>query len=111
MSQDLSVAGAAQQVADQVVQLGIAQVDALVNDAGFGLTGRFVDLDWSKQREMLSTNIDALCELSYIYGVQMASRRSGRILNVASIAAFMPGPYMAVYYASKAFVESFSQAL
>ena len=111
VSQDLSVAGAAQQVADQVVQLGIAQVDALVNDAGFGLTGRFVDLDWSEQHEMLATNIDALCELSYIYGVQMAGRRSGRILNVASIAAFMPGPYMAVYYASKAFVESFSQAL
>ncbi len=111
VSQDLSVAGAAQQVADQVVQLGIAQVDALVNDAGFGLIGRFVDLDWNKQHEMLTTNIDALCELSYIYGAQMAGRRNGHILNVASIAAFMPGPYMAVYYASKAFVESFSQAL
>ncbi len=111
VSQDLSASGAGQQVAEKVAGLGITRVDALVNDAGFGLTGRFIELDWARQQAMVATNIDALCELSHIYGTQMAKRGTGQILNVASIAAFMPGPYMAVYYASKAFVESFSQAL
>lgn len=111
VSQDLSRAGAGREVEQKVADLGISQVDALVNDAGFGLTGRFVELDWAKQQSMIATNIDALCELSYLYGASMANRRHGEILNVASIAAFMPGPYMAIYYATKAFVESFSQAL
>lgn len=111
VSQDLSLAGAGHEVEQKVADLGITQVDVLVNDAGFGITGRFVELDWAKQRAMIAANIDALCELSYLYGASMANRRHGKILNVASIAAFMPGPYMAVYYATKAFVESFSQAL
>lgn len=111
VSQDLSEPNAGQLVAQKADQLGFLSIDVLVNDAGFGLTGRFTELDWPKQQAMLSTNIDALCELCYIYGARMSQRREGRILNVASIAAFMPGPYMAVYYASKAFVESLSQAL
>lgn len=111
VSQDLSAPDAGHAVAKVVQDLGISQVDALVNDAGFGLNGLYVASEWERQRALLATDIGAVCELCLLYGAQMAARGSGSILNVASIAAFMPGPYMATYYASKAFVQSFSQAL
>ena len=87
------------------------QVDLLVNNAGFGLRGPFVKLDAERQREMIDLNIGALTDLCRIVAPRMAERRSGGILNVASTAAFQPGPKMAVYFASKAYVLSFTEAL
>jgi short-subunit dehydrogenase len=87
------------------------QPDVLVNNAGFGDTGPFLDLQLSRQSAMLDLNCRALVELSWLFGRGMRQRRSGRILNVASTAGFQPGPYMATYYATKSFVISFSQAL
>ena len=79
--------------------------DALVEQ------GAFLDSDWSRQEEMVKLNILALMRLAYLFGNDMRRRGAGRILNVASVAAFTAGPYMPVYFASKAFVLSFSQAL
>lgn len=86
-------------------------VDLLVNNAGFGLTGRFAELDGKRQRQMIDLNCGALTELAHAVLPGMIDRKSGAILNVASTAAFQPGPGMAVYFATKAFVLSFSEAL
>jgi len=87
------------------------QVDVLVNNAGFGDFGDFADSDLAKQQAMVSLNITALMTLCHAVLPVMRQKRHGRILNVASIAAFQSGPYMSVYYATKAFVLSFSEAL
>lgn len=87
------------------------RVDVLVNNAGFGLAGPFVATSPKRETEMLNLNVTALVELCKLYAPEMAARKSGRILNVASVAAFLPGPLMSGYYASKAFVRSFSWAL
>ena len=87
------------------------QIDLLVNNAGFGLRGPFVKLDAARQRGMIDLNIGALTDLCRILAPPMAERRSGAILNVASTAAFQPGPKMAVYFATKAYVLSFTEAL
>ena len=86
-------------------------VELLVNNAGFGLAGRFAELDEARQREMIDLNCGALTELAHAVLPGMIDRNSGGILNVASTAAFQPGPGMTVYFASKAFVLSFSEAL
>ncbi|MGE5353098.1 MAG: SDR family NAD(P)-dependent oxidoreductase [Acidobacteriota bacterium] len=86
-------------------------IDVLINNAGFGDYGFFVESDWDKNYKMIELNIAALSYLTHLYGGQMALRGKGRILNVASTAAFQPGPLMAVYYATKAYVLSFSEAL
>lgn len=86
-------------------------IDILVNNAGFGDSGAFLDRNLNKQLNMIRLNVLALVELTYLFGNDMKKRNSGGILNVASIAAFAPGPYMNIYYASKSFVLSFSQAL
>jgi short-subunit dehydrogenase len=86
-------------------------VELLVNNAGFGLTGRFAELDGKRQRQMIDLNCGALTELAHTVLPGMIERKSGAILNVASTAAFQPGPGMAVYFATKAFVLSFSEAL
>ena len=86
-------------------------VDTLANDAGFGCHGAFLESDWERQRQLIQVNVIALTQLSYLYGIDMLGRGHGRILNVASAAAFGPGPYMGGYYASKAWVLSLSQAL
>ncbi|WP_324805739.1 SDR family oxidoreductase [Sphingomonas sp. LY29] len=87
------------------------QVDELVNNAGFGLTGRFAELDGPRMRQMIDLNCGALTELAHAVLPGMLDRKSGSILNVASTAAFQPGPGMAVYFATKAFVLSFTEAL
>lgn len=87
-----------------------ARVDILVNNAGFGLNGAARDIDRARQLELIDLNIRGLTDLTLRFLPQIAEAR-GRILNVASIAAFLPGPQMAVYYASKAYVLSFSEAL
>lgn len=107
---DLSLPGAAKEVYDEIEKQNIA-IDVLVNNAGFGLLGNFTDLDVEKQNEMIQLNVTALTELTYFILGDMKKRNSGKILNVASTAAFQPGPFMAVYYATKAFVLSFSEAL
>ncbi len=86
-------------------------VEHLVNNAGFGRGGSFASLPPGVQAEMIQLNAVSLMELTRLCLPAMLARRSGRILNVASTAAFQPGPYMAVYYATKAFVLSFSEAL
>jgi short-subunit dehydrogenase len=95
--------------ADLANQVG--DVDILVNNAGFGLLGAFADTNWADEAQMLQLNIVTLTELTKRLLPGMVDRRRGRILNVASTAGFQPGPLMAVYYATKAYVLSFSQAL
>ena len=87
------------------------EVDFLVNNAGFGHRGSFADEDPAILSEMLQVNVAALTQLTRMFLPAMVDRGSGRILNVASTAAFQPGPLMAVYYASKAYVLSFSEAI
>lgn len=107
---DLSQKDAALDIFNETEQAGI-EVNVLVNNAGFGDYGRYAEADWEKQYEMVTVNITALIQLTRLYLPQMVQRKDGRILNMASMAAFAPGPYMSVYYASKAFVLSFSEAL
>jgi len=85
-------------------------VDVLVNNAGFGLSGAFLSTDWATEAEMLQVNIVAATHLTKLFLPQIRARE-GKVLNVASTAAFQPGPFMSVYYASKAYLLSFSQAL
>lgn len=87
------------------------RVDILINNVGFGDHNCYFDTAWERQKNMIDINITALAQLAYLYGGKMRENRSGRILNVASVAAFCAGPYMSVYYASKSFVRSFSEAL
>jgi uncharacterized protein len=86
-------------------------VDVLVNNAGFGAHGSFVEMSLPRQLEMLQVNIAALTELTGLFLPGMIQRKRGGILNVGSVAGFLPGPGMAVYYATKAFVLSFTEAL
>ena len=88
-----------------------AAIDVLVNDAGFGVYGFFADIPLEKELAMIQVNVAALTHLTKLFLPGMLERRRGRILNVASTAAFQPGPLMAVYYATKAYVLSFSEAL
>lgn len=107
---DLSIDGAADRLMADIGANG-EHVELLVNNAGFGLTGRFAALDAKRQRQMIDLNCGALVELAHAVLPGMIERKSGAILNVASTAAFQPGPGMAVYFATKAFVLSFSEAL
>ena len=86
-------------------------IEVLVNNAGFGLGGEFSETAVERELEMIQVNIVALTHLTKLFLAPMIRRKSGRVLNVASTAAFQPGPLMAVYYASKAYVLSFSEAL
>jgi uncharacterized protein len=88
-----------------------SQIDILINNAGFGDFGAFSDTNWEKESQMIDLNIKALTHLTKLFLPAMKQRKNGKILNVASTAAFQPGPLMAVYYATKAFVLSFSEAL
>lgn len=110
LAQDLSTREAADQVADRLEQLGL-HVDVLVNNAGFGLFGRHAETALHDEQRMIDVNVSTLTRLSKRLLPGMLARGRGRILNLASTAAFQPGPYMAVYYASKAYVLSYSEAL
>jgi uncharacterized protein len=87
------------------------QIDVLVNNAGFGLGGKFAETDLQRELDMIQVNIAAVTHLTKLFLGGMVARGSGRIMNVASTAAFQPGPLMAVYYATKAYVLSFSEAI
>ena len=107
---DLSAENSAQEVYDEIKHKGI-NIDILINNAGFGSFGRYIDVDWQRQKGLASVNMLAVMQLSYLFGKDMDRRGEGKIVNIASIASFQAGPYMAMYYASKAFVRSFSEAL
>ena len=107
---DLSKANAAAKLMADVAAAG-EEVEILVNNAGFGLIGRFAELDAKRERQMIDLNVGTLTDLCRAVAPQMIKRKSGGIINVASTAAFQPGPKMAVYFATKAFVLSFTEAL
>ena len=107
---DFAQPGAVDALASQV-QAANLQVETLVNNAGFGYDAPFAESSLERQRALVQTNDMALMELCHAFAPGMAARGHGGILNVASIAGFVPGPYMSTYYASKAFVQSFSSAL
>ena len=110
LAADLSEADSAARLVADLESAG-EQVEVLVNNAGFGLIGRFAELDAKRQRQMIDLNVGTLADLCRAIAPQMVERRSGAILNLASTAAFQPGPNMAVYFATKAFVLSFTEAL
>ena len=107
---DLGTPGNGKKLADEIAGRSLT-VDALVNYAGYGIAGAFDGSDRSAQLGMIDLNDRALVELTHIYWPRMLQNRRGGVLNVASTASFQPGPLMAIYYASKAFVLSFSEAL
>ncbi|MBL8919611.1 MAG: SDR family oxidoreductase [Myxococcaceae bacterium] len=107
---DLADPKTPQRLFDAVKEKGL-EVDFLVNNAGFGTNGPFLDLDLARELEMVQVNCAALLELCHRFVGPMRARGRGRVLNIASTAGFQPGPFMATYYASKAFVVSFSEAL
>jgi short-subunit dehydrogenase len=97
--------------APQEVQRLVPRVDVLVNNAGFGGYGKFAETSLAEELNMMQLNMGALVILTKLYLAGMVAARSGRIMNVASTAAFQPGPLMSIYYATKAFVLSFSEAI
>ncbi|HZC23537.1 MAG TPA: SDR family oxidoreductase [Candidatus Binatia bacterium] len=110
MALDLTQPPATKFLFDQLQREGVT-VDILINNAGFGAYGEFARMPEDEILGQLQLNITALTELTRLFLPPMVSRRSGRIMNVASTAGFQPGPHMAVYYATKAYVISFSEAI
>jgi hypothetical protein len=107
---DLGVPDAAQRLFDEVRARGI-EVEALVNNAGFGTFGKFAETSLAEETAEINLNILTLTQLTKLFLQPMLARKSGKICNVASTAAFQPGPMMAVYCATKAYVLSFSEAV
>lgn len=107
---DLARPEAPEQIFAEIKQRGL-QVDALINNAGFGGYGPFTETNLQAELEMIQVNITALTHLTKLALPAMLERKRGRIMNVASTAGFQPGPLMAVYYATKAYVISFSEAI
>lgn len=110
IAHDLSQVGASKKVFDEVQSLQIT-VDILVNNAGVGNVGFFHETELRKDAEMIQLNITALTEMTKLFSREMVKRKKGKILNVGSTGSFAPGPYIAVYYATKAYVLSFSKAI
>jgi uncharacterized protein len=110
LAADLSEPGASAYVLDQTTRASI-QVDVLVNNAGFGQYGMFAENDLEECLRQIQLNVTTLTHLTRLYLPAMIERRNGKVLNVASTAAFQPGPLMAVYFATKAYVLHFSEAL
>jgi short-subunit dehydrogenase len=106
---DLTQSGAGDKIADALTTAGV-EVEYVVNNAGFGVFGKAVQRDRGDQLDMITVNIRALTDLSLQFADQLIRHRGG-LLNMGSIAGFMPGPGMAVYYASKAYVLSFTEAM
>jgi uncharacterized protein len=110
IGKDLAADNAALDVYNEMKAKNI-QVDYLINNAGFGDFGFFVATDWNKELQMINLNITSLTQFCKLFLPDMVARKSGKIMNVASTAAFQSGPTMAVYYATKAYVLSFSEAI
>ncbi|MFD2915842.1 SDR family NAD(P)-dependent oxidoreductase [Psychroserpens luteus] len=105
---DLSLVNIAQEIYDEINN---TEIDIVINNAGFGMFGTFYDTDWERDLEMLHLHIITTTHLIKLILPDMVERGSGKILNLSSLAAFQPGPLMALYYASKAYLLSFSQAI
>ena len=105
---DLAEATACEALHDQTRS---DKVEILINNAGFGLRGPYTETDWEAESRMVQVNMTALAHLTKLFVKDMLRKGSGRILNVGSTAAFVPGPFMAMYYASKAFVVSLSLSI
>jgi short-subunit dehydrogenase len=110
LPEDLADPQGARRLHDAVVDRGL-DVHYLVNNAGVGLYGKFATTDLDAELRMIQLNTTSVVEITKRFLPAMIERRSGRVLNVASMAAFVPGPWMSVYYATKAFLLSFSQAI
>lgn len=110
IGKDLSAFNAAKEVYDETTKQNL-QIDYLINNAGFGDFGMFIETDWDKELQMIHLNITTLTQFTKLYLQDMVKRGCGKIMNVASTAAFQSGPTMAVYYATKAYVLSFSEAI
>jgi hypothetical protein len=110
IAKDLSKQNAGKEIFEQLKNENVI-TDVLINNAGFGVFNNYWDVELQDEKNMLQVNIMALAELTNLFGKDMVNRGGGKILNVASTAAFQPGPTMAGYYASKAFVLSYSQAV
>jgi len=110
IKKDLSKPGAARELYNEVQNLN-SQVDYLINNAGFGLRGKFHELSWERQQQMINLNMVALTELMYLFLPGMIKRNSGKILNTSSTASFMPGPLQAIYFATKSYVTFLSNAV
>lgn len=107
---DLSQPESAQALFDELKAVDI-DIDYLVNNAGFGDYGSFAETEWDTYEKMISLNVTNLTHLCHLFIRDIKGRKPGRILNISSTAAFQPGPMMAVYFASKAFVLNFSEAV
>ena len=107
---DLGAADGAIKLYQAVKSAGL-RVDILINNAGFGGHGRHIDRDLGAEQAMIDLNVKALVTLTHEFGRDMVAQGGGKILNVGSTAGFMPGPLQAIYFATKAFVNSFSQAI
>lgn len=107
---DLSCPESAQIVYQEVKKRDI-EVDVLINNAGFGTFGFFSDTDWQREFDMIQLHVVTATKLTKLFLKEMVERNKGKIMNTASLAAFFPGPMMAVYYASKAYLLSFTQSL
>jgi short-subunit dehydrogenase len=110
IAEDLTDPAGPRRLHDAVLERGL-DVEYLVNNAGVGLYGQFAATDLGAELKMIQLNVTSVVDLTKRFLPSMIERRSGRILNVASTAAFVPGPWMSVYYATKAFLLSFSQAI
>jgi len=109
-TKDLSISSAPEEIFE-ILQSEGGNIDVLVNNAGFGWRGEFASMELTDALEMIQVNITTLTHLTRLFLPGMIERKRGKILNIASTAAFQPGPLMALYYASKAYVLSFSEAL
>ncbi|MEX2564495.1 MAG: SDR family oxidoreductase [Cyclobacteriaceae bacterium] len=110
IQKDLAVPDATKEVYEEVAKKNLS-IHYLINNAGFGDFGLFHESDWEKQAQMINLNIMALTQFTKLYLEDMIQQGGGKIMNVASTAAFQPGPLMAVYFATKAYVLHFSEAI
>lgn len=110
ITKDLSKPNAAKELFNEVMAMNL-EVEYLINNAGFGLRGKFHELPWERQQQMINLNMVSLTELMHLFLPQMVQRNSGKILNTSSTASFMPGPLQAIYFATKAYVTYLGNAI
>lgn len=110
IAKDLSAPNASQEIYNQLKKAGI-EIDYLINNAGFGALGKFHELELDRQVNMINLNVTSLTVLTRLFLPDFVKKNKGKVLNVSSTASFMPGPLQAVYYATKAYVTFFSNAL
>lgn len=108
MIKDLSVPGVSKEIFEE---LGDEDVEVLINNAGFGTFGKFFEVEWDRQEAMINLHVLTTAHLTHLFLPGMIERGSGKVLNIASLAAYQPGPLMSQYYATKAYIMSFTEAL